>query len=417
MYDGYAQTDMKTLLSNLKALVKSHMDGTVSTNLKGLKTIKRGLLSATNTIFPAITFIPQSETLYGYRNGGLYRVDRNINIELFVKQQKVGDTATYLQELAHYVKDMFDSYNDWKFESSGNATVFSFSPGSIEYEVTDGADSIIQVAVLPYTFSSWEQAPAFTVSSTVTESTLKSIGEYLYDTLKDDSGNKAKFYFNHATPPVQVGQGIVASVIENRSESNRRESGRDNPNGYLDILVWTKASPFEGALDLNLETVEQIKDVIQENQNMGGKCYSSYISSIQYGINQQAVLYASRIQVETWSYDTLPVEPTSYSGTYWKIIRGSHSLYLYLNAALNGYTVTTSPLEGFTKAGTTDCLLFNATTPVYAYMNVAHTDLEFSNTLPDFVDPLDAISGLSLTRNSTTKTLVANDTYDGIKVI
>jgi hypothetical protein len=320
MYDGYAHTDMKTLLYDLKALVKSHMDGSRSTNLKGLKTLKRGVLSATNTIFPAISFFPSQETLSGYRNGGLYRVDRSVNIELYVKQPKPTDSMEYLQELAHYVTDMFEeSYDAWQFPNQdGEATIFSYSPLSIQYESLESRDQIIQSAVLPMVFSSWEQAPTFTTYNTITESDLRTIGEYVHDFMRTDAalGGKAKFFFSSAYPPIQVGQGVIVATIENVCDSTRREAGRLNPNSIIEIVVWTKASPFEGALDLNLEVVELIKDTIQANPNLNGKCSRSYFTNIQYGINQQAVLYASKLELETWSYktmtqDTAPTEPHS----------------------------------------------------------------------------------------------------------
>lgn len=319
MYDGYAQTNMRDLLTDLKALTKTHMDGGRSTALKGLKTLKRGVLSNTNTIFPAIAFFPIQEVLYGYRNGGLYRVDRYVNIELYVKQQKVTDSGLYLQELCQDVTDMFDTYyDDWQLENEDEeATVFSFEPSSIQYETTTGNDSVIQGAVMPFTFSSWEQAPTFTVGTTILDgytsenAKLKSIGEYLYTQMKNDSTlTNVKFHFSHATPPTLVGQGVVTSVIENSVEATRREAGRNNPNGQLDVLVWTKASPFEGTLDLNLETVEKLKDVIQAIPTMGNRCTHSFITNIQYGVNTQSNLYTSRIQVETWARQTLATETT-----------------------------------------------------------------------------------------------------------
>lgn len=320
MYEGYAHTDMKMLLYDLKALVKSHMDGSRSTNLKGLKTLKRGVLSATNTIFPAVSFFPSQEVLSGYRNGGLYRVDRYVNIELYVKQPKPTDSMEYLQKLAHYFTSMFEeSYDAWQFPNQdGEATVFSYNPLSIEYETIENRDQTIQSAVLPMVFSSWEQVPTFTIYPTITGADLRTIGEYVHDYMRTDAtlGNKAKFFFSSAYPPIQVGQGVVVATIENTCDSTRREAGRLNPNSIIEIVVWTKASPFEGALDLNLEVVEMIKDLIQINQNMAGKCSRSYFTNIQYGINQQAVLYASKLELETWSYktmtqDSVPVEPHS----------------------------------------------------------------------------------------------------------
>jgi len=316
MYSGYAETNMRDLLLGLKALTKSHMDGSNSTNLKSVNTIKRGVLSNTNTIYPAISFVPLNEVIGGYRNGGLYRVDRNVNIEVYVKLQRVEDTSKHIQEVCHYVKNMFDGdAEDWHFDNPDeDQTVFSFSPGAIQYEMLTGRDQLIQRATLPYTFSSWEQAPTFTTSSTIGEYDLRSIGEYLYTTLKADSSlSSVKFFFSHSFPPITVGSGVVVSVLENLLESNRREAGRDNPTGYIDVLIWTKASPFEGSLDLNLETVELIKDVIQEDQNFGGRCYRSYINQVQYGINEQASLYASRIMLDTWAYKAITQETTTAS--------------------------------------------------------------------------------------------------------
>jgi hypothetical protein len=311
MYQGYAATDMKTLLYGMKALTKSHMDGSNSTNLKSVNTLKRGILSNANTIYPAISFIPIQEELKGYRNGGLYRVDRYTNIEVYVKLQRVEDTSKHLQEVCHYIKGMFeDDASDWQFPNSDeDATVFSYSPGAIQYEVISGRDQLIQRATLPYTFSSWEETPTFTTSSTIGQYDLRSIGEYLYTQLKADTTlSEVKFFFSHSFPPITVGSGVVVSVLENLLESNRREAGRDNPTGYLDTMVWTKASPFEGSLDLNLETVELIKDVVQADQHFGGRCFRSYIDRILFGINEQASLYSSRIMIDTWAYKNITQE-------------------------------------------------------------------------------------------------------------
>jgi len=294
------------------------MDGSRSTNLKGFKTLKRGILSSTNTIFPAVSFFPNQEILSGYRNGGLYRIDRYVTAEIYVKQQKPTDSATYLQELSHYFQAMFDGhYDDWMFlNQDEEATVFSYSPLSIQYGSYGEKDKLIQYASIPMIFSSWEQAPEFNTSATIGEYDLRTIGHYLHDFMRTDaiSQTQGKFFFSHAYPPIQVGAGVVVSTLENNQQSTRREAGRDNPLGRIDVLIWTKASPFEGALDLNLETVDILKDEIQCIPTMGGRCTHSYITNIQYGINQQAVLYASKIEVETWArknavQETIPTEP------------------------------------------------------------------------------------------------------------
>ena len=119
---------------------------------------------------------------------------------------------------------------------------------------------------------------------------------------------KAKFFYSHSYPPIKVGDGVVVSVIENVDERNRREAGRGNPQGQIDILVWTKASPYEGSLDLNLDTLEEIKTVLQRDQHLGGRCFSTQIERIEYGLNAEARLYTSRLSFITNSWQTLAIE-------------------------------------------------------------------------------------------------------------
>jgi hypothetical protein len=317
------QTNMRDLLLDLKALAKSYMDGGKSTNLKGLKTLKRGILSP-NTIYPAIVFLPISEQLNGYRNGGVYKVDRTVNIELWTKLGRVDDTSKFLQELCHFTYDMlqFDTSfpDNWKFPNGDeDATVFFMNPGAINYETISGADSLLQRATLLFTFSSWEQAPTFTIRSTIVDTDLRNIGEYVHDILKADSSlDSVKFFYSHSSPPIQVGNGVVVSVKENVDEHNRRESGRDNPTGYIDVIVWTKASPYEGTLDLNLETIEKIKDVLQADQQLGGKAYRSYVDRVIYGVNYDSMLYTSVLKFNTWAYKKMPSEVTS--GSYTPVV-------------------------------------------------------------------------------------------------
>ncbi len=311
------ETNFRDLLRDLKALTLTHMkSGGRSTNLSTIKTVKIGILSPANTIFPAVSFMPKTEQLGGYRNGGSYKVARAVDIEVYVKLGKVEDTGKHIQETCHYLKAMFDDYDDWKFPNDdGEDTVWTYSPGYIAYDIVSDRDTLFQRAVLPYTFTSWEQAPTFTLSSTIGSYDLKNIGEYIYGILKADTTlSDVKMFYSHASPPITVGNGIVLSVLENVWESNRREAGRDNPTGYIDILVWTKASPHISSLDLNLETVEKVKDIIQADQHMGGRCFNSYINSVQFGVNTDLALYVSRIMVETWSYkdtyqETSPTEP------------------------------------------------------------------------------------------------------------
>lgn len=304
-----AATTMWDLLSDIKTLTKNYANGTMAVTLKGMKTFKLGILGS-NTVFPAVAITPRFETHGGYRNGGQFRADRAIDFNVYVKSSTPKGSGKQLQEFCHAIKEMFyDESNpdNYKFNNGSDDTVFSFSPGAIEYNVVEDRGSFLQTAILPFIFSSWETAPTFTKFSTITDTDLRTIGEWIHSTLEaDNSLSKVKFFYAHSAPPIKVGNGCVVSVLENSELSTRRESGRDNPTGIIDLMTWTKASPFEGSLELNLGVVELIKDVLQKNQNLGGKAYRSNIDQILFGINQEAFLYSSRIVFNTWAYNTLP---------------------------------------------------------------------------------------------------------------
>jgi len=192
-------------------------------------------------------------------------------------------------------------------DGTSDSTVFHFDPGRIEYGNYQVEDQFIQRAVIPMMFSSWEATPSRTIGTTITDTDVRSIGEYIYDVLRADSNlNMVKFFYSHNEPPIRVGESSVVSVLENVDERTRRETGRDNPTGYIDILVWTKLSPHESYLDFNLETVELVKDSLQAIPTLGNRCYMSHFERCDFGVNANLLLYVSRLKFLTYSYNTLP---------------------------------------------------------------------------------------------------------------
>jgi len=297
---------MSSLLTNYKSLLIKYQNNTYGQTLKGVQTFKRGMLGK-NTVFPAISVVPKTEVIDGIRSGGRYKVHREIDIEVVVRLLNIQDTGKYTQELCQSIMDMFfDNSHSDNYEMSD--LCFSFDLGQIRYESFEGdRGKFLQKGTIPMTFKSWETIPTVTNYSTITETDTRNIGEHIYSILEADNLlSKVKFFYSHSFPPIRIGSGIAVCVLETVDEKTRRETSRDNPLGYYDIMVWTKASPHEGSLDLNLETVETIKDVLQKDVFMGGKVSNSRIDRINFGINHSLQLYGSQIRFITQGRDTLP---------------------------------------------------------------------------------------------------------------
>ena len=303
-------TTMKDLLSAYRELLKDYEDDTIDKTIAGIKTFKLGIFGGT-IIYPAIQLMPIYELHGGARSGRQYRVDRLIEASIYVKMSDIKSSSIHLQELSQALLDIFydtSNPNNYKMTNGdGDDTVWHFSPGSIDYDRFTEGTTIIQMASIPITFTSWETMPSPTLSSSITDTDLRGIGEYIYGQLEAAAGlNEVKFFYNHAFPPVKVGKGAVVTVMEISDERTRRETGRDNPFGYIDIVVWTKGSPYQDYLNYNLDIVEDLKDVVQALPHMGGKTWFSQIERINFGYVDELSLYASQLMLRTQAYNAMP---------------------------------------------------------------------------------------------------------------
>jgi len=302
-------TNMKNVLTGFKELLKDYSNGSKGTNLKMVRTFKKGIINE-KAVLPAIILFPITEIHRGIRSGGVYRVDRNIDFHIVSKMANLRDSNKFIEELSQTVLNIFydTNYpNNYQLPVEDEETIFHFEPGSIEYQNFAERDELFQRAIIPMTFSSWEQVPTTTLSKTIDSTNLSSISSYLRDMLDDSQAlRNVKVFNNFSFPPVNVGNGAVITIIENVDERNRRETGRDNPAGYIDIFVWTKATPYEPILDFNIDTLENVKDVLQADPNLGGRCYMSNIEKIDFGVNSELMLYLSKVRFNTYTYRNLP---------------------------------------------------------------------------------------------------------------
>ena len=300
-------TTIKDLTINFKNLIKGYEDGTYGTTLKGLNTFKRGILSTTNTIFPSVSISPIREVLEGIRSGGYYYTGREILVEVICKHSNARSGIQYAQDFAKDIRDIFYDTNypdNWKIpDGAGDDTISSFTINEQRSGEAPWVRGNVQFVSMVFNFRSNETTPTRTVVNTITQSAYGTVGEKIKDLLK--AGVTAKFYYAHSVPPVK-GQGVNITIMETPGMiMDQREAGRDSETWRFDISVWSRLSPYDGALDLNLETVESVKDILQTNPQLDGLVFNSAIESIDFGVNKKINMYGATFSFVAHGYKNL----------------------------------------------------------------------------------------------------------------
>ena len=302
---------MKELLENIKSLTKEYMHGEKGYSLKGLKTLKKGLVPD-RYVDPIIVFIPIREELTDFRSGGQYRVNRFVNIEIGTRLSKQDMTSDYVQTLSNAFLEMFydeDYPDNYQFiNRDGNQTVFSLTPGTINYETQEKeSGKWLKMSSIEMVFSCRETLPKRNLVKTLDDTNLKNIGSHVSNLLSTSQDLKyIKFFYSHSVPPIMIGTGVVCTVQEAQDERTKLQTGRDMPIGLIDVTVWTKAAPFEKTLEQNLDSTEDVKNVLLSDPFMGGKCYNSNVEFVTYGIDFQSHLYVSTIRLVVEGTNKLP---------------------------------------------------------------------------------------------------------------
>jgi len=291
-------TTMKALLTNIKQVFLN-----ARTSI-GCDHYKRGIL-AIQPRFPCIAILPMTESIVEFRSGGQYVIQRNINIEAYTKHF---DTQKGLERLKKIVAGMvnvcqtqnLDSTSTWK------TTTIDSTWGSEVYETPfEIENQIIQVATIPMTFTSHETMPTGrTPSATVVETSQSSLVDAIYskiltyvnatDTFLDLAN--VKQLYKKEIPPIPKYPAIT--VVGRNIDRERLYRGMDAPMHNIEIGVFTKLLDKEWSLDQNLDIIEVLKDVVQYNNDWGGRVEDTLISSIQYDradISGLGFCYRSRI--------------------------------------------------------------------------------------------------------------------------
>ena len=301
-----ATTTMKNLLTQLKQVF---LNNRVSI---GAEHIKRGVLPPILKM-PVIALLPNTENIIELRSGGQYVIQRDLSIEVYTKGLKPEIALNQLKSIVVGIVNVLQAQNIDN-TSTLQSLAFDMTWGSEVYETPfEVQNQMIQVATISMTFLSHENIPTGRVAtSTVTETPQSSIVEFIYNKLLGyvnatdtflDLTNVRKMY-RKPIPPIPSYPAIT--VVGRAINRERTYRGVDVPMHDIEIAAFTKLLDKEWSLDMNLDIVEVLKDVVQFNNDWGGRCEDTLISSIQYDradIADLGMVYRSRVLLLVKGYE------------------------------------------------------------------------------------------------------------------
>ncbi len=306
------ETTMWDLLTSLKKITMSYGNGQIGSTLTPFKTFKRGILSP-NTVFPAIAFLPLGETITKIYSGGKYSIKRDVNVTIVTKSAIARDSLEQAMDLSNKWKNIFrDTTYPNNFllaDDSSRPTTYDYSIGQITYgEVEDNQKaSLLQEVTIPVSFWSREYFPTEEIATTLSEESSKDAGIRIFEGLTEYSTlSNVKFFYKTTMPPIPVDRGIVITVMPDQETHEWIETGHSNITRNIDIFVWTKASPFEEMLEMNLITMERVKDYLQTNLQWGGYAKNSAIEGIRFGLVEESLLYNTQIDLRIEAREVIP---------------------------------------------------------------------------------------------------------------
>jgi len=294
---GNFSTNMKTLLTSIKDSLKADSD------FANINTWKRGVMPP-EPAFPAISVVPLRERKTEHFAGGMYHVERDVALNVFVKslnpREALGDAMDWIEEMKEHVQANYQ-WSETAMDTRMGAEQFG------EPESWTKA-AMVQPAALPLTVISKEWLYANDTTTTISEGSARALGDYINTTLKASALltniSQSNFYWK-VVPPIPRLPALC--LVENTETFMRTWAGADEPIRAFVISLWTKLLDREQMLDDNLDIVEDVKDVIQANHTWGGRCRYSDIVGIIFGerITEEVALYSSSIQLLCHSREIL----------------------------------------------------------------------------------------------------------------
>ena len=297
------ETTMKSLLFDVKRGLMEHNE-----ELSQIKTWKSGLFSRKKLYYPALTVLPVAETYPVEKTGGQYNVQRDIAIEVWnrdVNREKAElEVRTIMGDIVEIVRDR---HIYLARAEDGRDTVFNFTLGRIQFfEKDEEIGTNIARARLPIGMISREWRPFDYKDGDTSSMHEPDPGEILalmFNVFKSESRNgrlqRNGIKENHIYIGTDVpfgGLGVYLSMNEIEETRNNTWAGADSNDLGFDIHVWSPGLPEHKYLNMNLKTVESVKDILQERHKWNGRAMSSDILRIDFGIDftKERTFYDSR---------------------------------------------------------------------------------------------------------------------------
>jgi hypothetical protein len=286
-------TTMNDLLTAIKYNILLYQNSTLVKN----KTYKKGVLPPI-PVFPAITIIPENETLFGFQSGKEYKVNRRIRLDVYGFGRNLGSTHLNCVELANALKDIANIKYKWTSEGDAAQCYNTSIDSEIFGEPYPYKNRFLQKCSLTINCFSGETLPTQDLADTPVEEAADDFLTTLYDkilTYKTTTFVKIKSFAKGVTPPFSTYPALVVS--ENAETPTHYEAGRDKLERDFEIFIYHKLLDKEGILTRVISEVENAKTVILTNPKWDGTAVWSRITGIDYGVfsNENSYLYAAAI--------------------------------------------------------------------------------------------------------------------------
>ena len=293
---GYHFTTMKDLLTQVKVLMKA------DASFSGINTWKRGVLPPVPA-FPVIAVLPVLEIFPRIYAGGMYHVERSVNIETWAYSLDSNQAIESSMDWIEAVKEFIQANTKWGGQAI-DTYLGKWSLGRQERFKTGFAQS----CVLPITVLSQEYYPSVTIETTQIEASPKELLDTIIDTVngyKTTTLAKVQRFYHGTVKGIPVLPAV--GIVEDTENMDHLWAGVESVNRAFQLFVWTKLVDQEGSLDWNLDLTEALKNILQANRNFGGKCIDSNIGTIEYGTMQveNSLLYDSTIRLSCQSKEEL----------------------------------------------------------------------------------------------------------------
>ncbi|RJR27772.1 hypothetical protein C4561_01570 [candidate division WWE3 bacterium] len=304
-YQGTIQEVMTALNDLLKAL-RSEKAGS---QLSRVSTFQLGILPVT-IVYPAIALLPDSEMYTRFESGGHYTVERNFQIEGFIKELDITSAQQRATTLGEEIRDgLLRRASIRKSDKEKSLVGFGMTVGNLTLaEGVSNEDFVIGKFILPITVFSHSVIPSTKkVEQTHTERPEKEVFSKLLEILKANrslmfSVVRPSNIFSVVLPGLGTFNTPAVFVEEISSDLLRRESGRDTIIRNFVISVYTSAIPKPQLLWSNLEVLEGIRDTILVNSQLDGLAKRTVVDKSSFYIStlkgSNSYFYRSSLDVK-----------------------------------------------------------------------------------------------------------------------